>query len=324
MRIYVTGATGYLGGAVARRLVAGGHEVRALVRAGSDASALAALGVATFPGDLTDRYSLREGMSGADWVVHCAALVTLDGRSQELARVNVEGSENVASLAFKLGVGRFLSVSSVAAFGGSPDDGTVVGEETPLNLPFPSVYAATKHEGLERIRRWAEQGLPINTVYPSLIYGPPGKRQGTNALLRAMLRRRFPAIVGADRKTSWIFLDDVVEALVRVMEGAPAGRDYLLAGEVTTLEAVVEQVCRLAGLAPPKWRLSVGSARLLAALLDPLARLAGRRPPFTRGQLRSLARHWAFDDSRARRELAWSPRPLALGLPPTVRFLLAT
>jgi dihydroflavonol-4-reductase len=322
VRFYLTGATGYLGGALARRLVAEGHEVRALVRPSSDTAALQALGVATFPGDLTDRSSLREGMSGADWVIHAAARVSLDGSAAEFDRINVEGSENVASLAFKLGVGRLLSVSSIAAFGGSPDDGSLANEETPENLPFPSAYAASKHAGRERIRRWAEQGLAVNTVYPSLIYGPPAKKQGTNALLRAFLKRRFPVVVGADRKTSWVFIDDVVEAMARVLERVAPGRDYLLAGEVATIGQVVEQVFRHAGLEPPRRRMSVPAARLLAALLDPLARLVGRRPPFTQGQLRSIARHWAFDDSRARRELAWSPRPLSQGLPPTIEMLL--
>jgi dihydroflavonol-4-reductase len=321
VRIYLTGGTGYLGGALARRLAAEGHELRALVRPASDASALAALGAATFPGDLTDRSSLREGMSGADWVIHAAALVTLDGSSEELARVNVEGSENVASLASKLGVGRLLSVSSVAAFGGSPADGRAVGEEAPLQLPFPSAYSATKHAGQERIRRWAGEGLPVNTVYPTLIYGPPGKRQGTNALLRAFLRGRFPAVVGADRRTSWVFIDDVVEAIVRILERAPPGRDYVLAGEVRTVGEVVAEVSRLGGVKPPRWHLPVAAARALHALIAPILRLAGRRPLFTRGQLRSLARHWAFDDSRARQELAWAPRGLALGLPPTVAML---
>jgi dihydroflavonol-4-reductase len=323
MRIYLTGATGYIGGRLARRLTADGHEVRALVRESSDAAALDALGVATFPGDLTDRASLREGMSGADWVVHAGAVVDIGGSYEAMQRVNVEGCENVASLAYKLGVGRLLALSSVAAFGGSPDDGRAVGEEAPVLRPFPTAYSATKNAGEARLREWGERGLRLNLVYPSLVYGPPGKRAGANALLRAILKGRFPAVVGGDRKTSWVFLDDLVEALVRVMGQAEPGRHYVLAGDVATVGEVVAQVCRLGGVRPPRLRLSVGAARVLVALTAPLFRLAGRRPPLAPGQLASLARHWAFDDSRARRELDWHPRPLAEGLATTVEFLQA-
>ncbi|HSF42963.1 MAG TPA: NAD-dependent epimerase/dehydratase family protein, partial [Thermoanaerobaculia bacterium] len=106
MRIYLTGGTGYIGRALARRLVEAGHEVRALVRATSNAEPLKQLGIATFVGDISDRYSLREGMSGADWVIHAAADLDLTGPPERMRQANLEGSENVASLASKLGVGR--------------------------------------------------------------------------------------------------------------------------------------------------------------------------------------------------------------------------
>lgn len=265
---------------------------------------------------------MREAMSGADWVIHAAALVELDAPFRELERVNVEGSDNVASLAFKLGVGRFLSVSSIATFGGSPEDGTPADENTPPLRPFPSGYSATKHAGQERVLQWARQGLKVNTVYPSLIYGPPGKRGGSNALLRAIARGRFPAVIAGDKKTSWVHVEDVVEGIVRVLTVAPPGRDFVLAGEIRTVGEVVQEVCRLRGVRPPRLKLSVGTARALLAVASPLLRLAGRRPPTSPGQLSSLGRHWAFDDSRARTELSWQPRPLAEGLPPTLDFLL--
>ena len=102
---------------------------------------------------------MREGMSGADWVVHAAADLDLRGPAGRMAAVNVGGSENAASLAFKLGVPRFLSVSSVAYFGGSPDDGSPGNEDTPVHSTFPTPYSETKHRGERAIRAWAERGL---------------------------------------------------------------------------------------------------------------------------------------------------------------------
>jgi nucleoside-diphosphate-sugar epimerase len=326
MRIFLTGATGYIGKALVRRLVAAGHEVRALVRPTSQVAPrteLTELGVATFVGDVADRYSLREGMSGSDWVIHAAADLDLDGPAERMQTANVAGSENVASLAYKLGVGRFLSVSSMAFFGGSPEGGPPATEEMAPIEPFPSLYSATKHAGEMAIREWARRGLAVNTVYPSLVYGPPGKKEGANSILRMLWKGRYPVLVGGKRRTSWVFLDDVVDGILRVMERAPAGRDYLLAGDVTTLRALADRVAALGGAQAPRLDLPVSLALAAARAAAPLYRLAGRRPPFTPAQLSSLTREWAFDDSRARTELGWTPRTLAEGLPPSLAVIAA-
>lgn len=330
MRIFVTGATGYIGTALVRRLASDGHELRALVRPTSRTGTLDELGVATFVGDVADpesqRSSLREAMSGSDWVVHLAAELDPNASLERMRRVNVEGSEAVASLAHRLGVGRFLSVSSVAYFGGSPEDGAPATEETPAREPFPSAYSLTKHEAERAIRAWADRGLAVNTVYPSLVYGPPGKKRGANWLLRALLKERFPALVGAGRRTSWVFLDDVVEGIVRLMERSaslPPGRDYLLAGDSITVRELARSLAELGAVRAPRLELPVGLARVATAVTAPFFRLAGKRPPLPPEQLRNLSRDWVFDDSRARRELDWRPRSLAEGLPPTVEYILA-
>jgi len=322
VRVFVTGGTGYIGLALCRRLAADGHELRCLVRATSHTAPLEEIGAACFVGDLGDRYSMREGMSGADWVVHAGAELDLTQPADRMQTANVAGSENVASLAWKLGVGRFLSVSSVAYFGGSPEDGSPGTEESPV-LSFPTRYSSTKHAGQQAVVRWVEEGLKVNTVYPSLVYGPPGKKSGANPLVRRVAKGWLPALVGADRLTSWVFVEDLVDGMVRVMERAEPGRDFLLTGDASTIEQVARRVSELSGAPMPKWQLSVGAARWLTLLATPLYRLRGRKPPVDLEQLRSLERHWHFDDSRARTELSWSPRSLAAGLPPTVEYFLS-
>ncbi len=323
MRIFLTGASGYVGLALSRRLAADGHELAALVRPTSRTAPLEELGVELFGGDVTDRASMREGMSGADWVVHAAAELDFGAASERIRRANVEGSRNVATLAWKLGVGRLLGVSSIARYGGSPADGSP-GNEDSACLPPPSRYSATKRAGEEAMREMAAEGLRLNMVYPSFVYGPPGPKRGGNLLLRAVLKRRLPALVGADRRMSWVHLDDLVEGMVRVMERAPPGRDYVLAGGVDTLGGIVDRVAGLGGVPPPRLRLPLAAAMVLAALTSPIHRLRGRRPPLNRDQLRSLARNWYFDDARARSELDWRPRGLEEGLPPTVAYLQAS
>jgi dihydroflavonol-4-reductase len=323
MRIFLTGGTGYIGRVLARRLVESGHEVRALVRATSKAEPLRELGIATFVGDLGDRVSMREGMSGADWVIHAAADLDPGAPPERMRGANVQGSENVASLAYKLGVGRFLSISSIAYFGGSPADGSRATEEMPPLQPFPSLYSATKHSGERAIQEWGKRGLKVNTVYPSLVYGPPGKKEGSNFFLRQILKGRIPAVVGADRKASWVYLEDLVEGILKVMAKAPPGRGYLMTGDVTTVRGLVDRVSRLGDVRPPRLSLPIPLARALLLAAAPVFKLRGRRPPVAPEQLQSLSRHWAFDDTRARTELGWTARTLDEGLPPTVDFILA-
>jgi len=175
MRIFVTGGTGYIGRALCRRLVSEGHEIRALARSPERARPLEQAGVATFSGDVTDRASMREGMSGCELVIHAAADLNLTGPSGRMAAVNVGGSENVASLAWKLGVKRLLSVSSIASFGGSPDDGTPGTETSPVLTPFPTSYSETKALGERAIRAWtASSGWAASRRSSVPTGSPPG------------------------------------------------------------------------------------------------------------------------------------------------------
>ena len=121
-----------------------------------------------------------------------------------------------------------------------------------------------------------------------------------------------------------MFLDDLVQGIVRVIERAKPGERYLMTGESATTAEVVEQVCTLGKARQPRFALPVPAARLLMLALMPIEFVSGRRLPFNNQQLKSLARHWNFDDSKARRDLDWAPRGLDEGLPPTVEFLLGT
>jgi nucleoside-diphosphate-sugar epimerase len=321
MRVFLTGASGYIGLALCRRLAAEGHELRALVRETSRTQPLEQLGVLLFEGDITDRYSMREAMSGSDWVVHAAAELDFEAPDERMHRTNVEGSENVASLAYKLGVGRFLAISSIASFGGSPPDGSPADEESPPIPPMPTSYSATKRGADEAIAAWGEKGLRVNTVYPSLVYGPPGKKQGSNALLAMVLKGRMPAIVGGDRVVTMVHIDDLIDGVVRVMTRAEPGQGYILAGGAIEIGELVRRVADLGGVRPPRRELSVGTAALFMLLMKPYFKLRGFRPPLTPAQLASLKRHWNFTDAKAQRQLEWRPRTLEEGLPPAVDFL---
>ncbi len=312
MRIFLTGATGYLGGAVARRLLEEGHDLRLSVRDPDGAAPWRALGASLHPGDITDRYSLRPGMSGADAVIHLAGAVDLRLHPREMIAVNDEGAENIASLAYKLGVGRLINLSSIACWGGSPEDGSAATEETP-RLPWPNVYGESKFRGEEKIRAWAERGLRVDTLFPSLIYGPPGKSTGANPLLRRIAGGELRFLPGAGQWSSWIYIVDVVDAILKVLHRESAGERFILAGEARPLRELVDLVCRLAEVRPPRIHLPLSLLRPGLWGLRGLEAL-GIRPEWGSAHLSNLFLHWHFDDRKAREALKWTPRSLEEGL----------
>lgn len=322
MRIYLTGGTGYIGKALAARLLSEGHELHCLVRPTSDRGKLEGAGAACFVGELTERESLAAGMKGCDLVIHAAAELDLRVPREQMEAVNVAGSENVARLAVELGVKRLLSVSSMAFFGGSCDDGSPGNEESSPRRPFLTAYSATKNAAQLAIEAITDGRLVLDTVYPSLVYGPPGKKGGTNPLLRALARGRLRFLVGADRIVRWVFIDDVVDAMVRILDRAPAGRGYLLTGEAATVRQVANLIAEHTGVPAPRFDLPLPLARVGLRLSSILLHLVGRRSRVRVEQLGNLRRHWNFDDRHAREKLNWHPRPLAEGLPPTLDFLL--
>ncbi|MEM7583271.1 MAG: NAD-dependent epimerase/dehydratase family protein [Acidobacteriota bacterium] len=324
MRIFVTGATGYLGGVLCRRLVGQGAQVKALVRATSCLDTLADLDLETVIGDVTAPESIRPAMAGCEWVVHAAADTDFNGPQERMRRINVEGSATLAALAREQGDVRLLAVSSVACFGASPADGSLADEHAPVRQPLPSPYAITKHAGQQAILEQAAKGLDVNIVYPSLIYGPgrgASRIQGANWMLHGLSSSRTRLLVAPGRLTSWVHVDDVADGIVRVIERAPAGRSFLLAGDVTTQRSLVDRLCALSDQRPPAYNLSIPAARALLPVFSLLSFVLRRRAPYGRRQLASLERHLAFDDTRARQELEWTPRDLSDGLPPTVEML---
>lgn len=321
MHIFLTGGTGYIGGQLAKRLTADGHDLACLVRESSNperVQALRDLGASIHVGDLAERESLQPAMEGAEWVVHAGAELN---REQAMDGANVKGSDNIASLAVELGVPRFLSVSSISYWGGSPADGSPGTEESPVQ-DFPTAYSASKHDGEDAIRAWCERGLNVVSVFPSLVYGPPGKRNGANFFLHQMVQGNLPVMIAGQRKVSWIYVDDVVDALARILERDLARGRLILAGQGEPLMDTARRVADLGGVRAPRTSVSVPVAKFALRVLAPFFKLTGRRLPVEPVRLDYLSRHWYFSDERARRKLDWGPRGLGEGLPPTVEMLM--
>lgn len=320
MRAFVTGATGFIGGRVARRLRERGDEVVTLVRSPNKAGELRDLGCTMAEGDLGSEDAIREGLRGCDAVFHIAAMYAIGIPRRErpaMWEANVRGTERVLDAAIEAGIPRIVYVSTVNVFGNT--HGLVVNESyrRPEAEGFLSVYDETKYRAHlvaeERIR----SGVPIVIAMPGAVYGPDDPSQLGNLVHQVRTRklkfRTFP-----DAGFVYLHVDDCADGILRVHDRGRIGEPYVLGGERSTVGAFIDTVARLAGVPPP--RINLPGPLLKASI--PLGPLIGKVmgfPPNLR-ELITVADGvtcWASDD-KARRELGYAPRDLETGLRETL------
>lgn len=324
MKVLLTGATGFLGRAVARRLAARGHALRVLARATSRTEGLPD-GVEIAAGDVTDAVSLREAARGCGAVLHMAALVKIwvsdPGR---FAEVNVGGLENALTAAAEAGA-RLVYTSSFIALGPSGEEPLDASRPHP-GASFRNAYERTKAAADGVARRAAAAGRDVVIVYPGVIYGPGDMTEG-NIVARMVadhLNGRLPALVGpGDRSWSYAFVEDVAEGHALALEKGAAGERFVLGGENATLAELFALVEEMTGHAPPRVRLPYAVASALGRAQWLWAEATGHPPQLTHGEVGVFRQHWACDSTRAQERLGYVPRPLRQGLEETIAWLRA-
>jgi len=318
---FLTGATGFLGGVLARQLVESGHVVRAVVRTPAKADALRALGVQLVAGDVTDGASMRDPMRGSDGVFHVAGWYKIGLRDSAAAQgVNVEGTRNVLQLMRDLRIPKGVYTSTLAV--NSDTRGRLVDETYRFEGRHLSVYDRTKAEAHRLADDFTRSGLPLVIVQPGAIYGP-GDTSAIRTTFLQFLRRELPAV---PRRTAfaWAHVEDVARGHVLAMERGTPGRTYFLAGPVHTLEGALDLAAEITGVPAPKVRLPPGVLRGASILAKPLERLMLLPPAFTSEGLRVIAGvTYIGASARAQQELGWQPRPLRDGLTETLHHEVA-
>jgi len=312
MKAFVTGATGFVGTETVKRLQAGGHAVRCLVRPDSRVEGLRRMGLELATGDLGDRASLLEGMSGCDRVINIAAAYSFwVPRKRTYAEVNVAGTRNVMECALEAGVAKVIHVSSLVVYG-KPKDRPFT-ERSEVGPQRFSEYARTKYAGdLVAWELHASRGLPLVVVYPGAILGPDDPK-ATGEYIRNLVRRRLPATVFDDSPFPWVHVRDVAEILVRAAERQDnAGEKYFAVGENLTFGEINELIGEISGVAPPRLRLPAGLAILTARLLTALSGLTRRPPPWgmATDQMRTMREGGNADGGKAARELGITYTPI--------------
>lgn len=309
-RILITGATGFLGSAVARIFAGAGYRLRLMVRAESSTENLAGLDAETVVADLSRPGTLAEAVDGCDGLVHVAAdyrLFVPDPGA--MYRANVDGTAALMRAARKAGVGRIVYTSSVAVLGHRAD-GAPADETTPSRLEdMIGHYKRSKFLAEAEVRRQVEQeGLPAVIVNPSAPVGPRDVRPTpTGRMVLDAARGRMPAYL--DTGLNIVHVDDAAAGHLAAYRNGRTGERYILGGDNLALREILTQIARLMGRRPPLIRLSPGPLLPVAWAAETWARMTGTRPFFTRDEL-AMARYVMYFDSRkAERELGYKHRP---------------
>lgn len=309
MRIFVTGANGFIGSHLVPILVKRGHQVVCLVRDPQKAGRLAQPGVELAAGDVTQRETMRGPMQGADVVIHLAGWYAIGNHDKaRMQAINVDGARNTLELAAELGVPKIIHTSTVGVFGNThgkiADETYRVGKEE-----MASEYERTK---------WAahyEVAVPLQQRGAPLIITQPGGVTGagdTSPHVQTfdMFLQHMPVMFGAKSGITMAHVDDIAEGHALAMEKGKDGESYILAGACLTYRDVFERLEKISGISAaklwgPGW-MAQGMSGMMGALEG-----IGMHPAFSAEALATLADYtfWGTAD-KAKRELGWHERPL--------------
>jgi dihydroflavonol-4-reductase len=301
-RTLLTGATGFIGSHVVRLLVERGDEVTVTARAQSDLSVLEGFPVRIVRADIRDRSAIRRAMRGTERVFHIAGTTNLRIPRPQAFAVNVEGTRIVLEEALRAGVERAVFTSSVAAVGPSPPGRTA--DETAIwdAGRHRIAYVDSKHEAEVVAMRLAARGLPLVVVNPAQVMGAGDPGRSSTTLVRRFMRRQIPAYV--DGTLNIVGVEDVARGHLLADERGALGERYILSNRNFTFDRLFADLGRLSGVEPPALKLPVPVALAIANA----AERAGVRMP-TAEEVRAAALHWAVVNTKAKRELRWTPGP---------------
>ncbi len=317
----VTGATGFIGSHLARRLVERGERVRLLVR---DPERLAAVGLAAGDavevarGDLLEPAAVEAALAGVRRVYHVAGLVSTDRRDRErVHRVNHDATVALFDAIRRAGtVERTVYLASIFALGGS-EDGRPVDEEVEWNLAGLGVdYVEAKRLAEVHALRCRDQGMPLVFVYPCFCYGPGDVYRSSSRLIDTHLAGLL--VVSLPGGQNAMDVRDAAEGLVLGMDRGRLGERYIVGGSNVTYAELGRTLARITGRRPPA---PVGLPPSLLGLSGWLAERTLRDPPLDAASARLASRTWYYDDRKARRELGHRSRPLEETLRDAVRWI---
>ena len=320
MKVLVTGATGFVGGAVARALVNSGIDVRVLARAGADLQNLQRLTVERVEGDLRDQASLRKALIGCRQLYHVAAHYALWAKDPAIFYdVNVTGTKNLLEAAREVGTERIVYCSTIGAIG-LPPGGGLGTEETPVSLEqMAGHYKRSKYLAEQEVLKLAKAGLPVVIVNPSAPVGAGDvKPTPTGQVIVDFMKGRMPAYI--ETGMNIVDVDDVAAGHLLAMQKGRIGQRYILGNKNLMLREVFEILSRLTGVKAPTIKLPRLAIIPLAYLNQWIANLTGQPPRIPLEGVKMAKYKMHYDCSKAIRELGIPHTPPEVALEKAVRW----
>ena len=319
MKVFLTGATGFIGGHLVRKLRERGDDVVALVRNPDRAAGLSELGCELIEGGLDDAEAIRRGIDGSDAVIHGAAIyeVGIPKRKRgAMYDANVLGTENVLRAALAAGTPRVVYISTVAAFGDT--HGEVVDETHEHTPGYTSYYDETKHLSHQLARRLIEhEGLPCVIVQPGAVYGP-GDHSEVGNMIHQFLGHRMPMIPFPETGFNFVYVDDVADGILLALDEGKAGQAYVLGGQIGTIRDLIETVAKVSDRKAPTRALPTGLLKASAPFGPVVGPLLGYPPNLKELIATSDGVTWWASHEKAKRELGYAPRGLEQGIRDTL------
>jgi dihydroflavonol-4-reductase len=320
MKALVTGATGFVGGAVVRALVNSGIDVRILARAGADLQNIQKLTVERIEGDLRDRTSLRNALTGCRQLYHVAAHYALWAKDPSIFyEVNVTGTKNLLEAARDVGTERIVYCSTIGAIG-IPPKGGLGTEETPVSVDqMAGHYKRSKYLAEQEVLKLANTGLPVVIVNPSAPVGIGDvKPTPTGQVIVDFMKGRMPAYI--ETGMNIVDVDDVAAGHLLAMQKGRIGERYILGNANLMLREVLEILSRLTGVKAPSIKLPRLAILPLAHLNLWLANMTGKPPRIPLEGVRMAKYKMHYDCSKAIRELGIPHTPPEVALEKAVKW----
>ncbi len=316
MKIFITGATGFIGTHLIRRLAQTDHEMNCLVRETSNVQELEKLGVTMVKGDVTRKDSLLAGMKDCDWVIHLANLYSVWEPDKKIySEINIKGNQNVMECALETDVAKVVHVSTVGIYG-KPEESPFT-EDTPVGPVRFSEYTRTKYEGdLIAWELHEKKGLPLAVVYPAGVLGP-GDPKFSGELIKRLIQKKAPARAFEDSVFTFVHVRDVAEVIVRAAEKENnIGEKYIAGKYQISMKEMYELISEISGVSAPKLRLPDSVVLVNARVLTWLADVIKEPPMWGMSfDAMSFARQGSRSDgSKAERELGITYTPIRVAL----------
>ncbi|RME56089.1 MAG: NAD-dependent epimerase/dehydratase family protein [Deltaproteobacteria bacterium] len=321
VKTLVTGASGFIGSHVLKRLLARGREVRVLQEPGFRRDHIAGLDCEVLEGDIRDPEAMRRACAGVDRIFHLAAMYQTWLPDRRLIyEINVEGTKRLLEAAEVAGVERIVHTSTIATLG-KPEDGSLANEETPFNLwKVGNDYVFSKYQAEVEALEGVKRGLPIVIVNPAFPFGEGDIRPTpTGRILQMLLKGEIPYYY--DGGINVVDVEDVAEGHILAEEKGGIGEKYILGNENIEIVDFLRMAAEIAGVSPPKWKMPRSVAIALGRLSEFLAdHLTHRHPYGTAAEIKLTSQRMYFDCTKARTQLGLPQTPIRQTLEKAIRW----